>query len=84
MRIVQTEHGYTKIWLSSNDTYAWARNWPCCKLSGHRLFAEFEPNGDLVDFSIDGSHDEDIDTTEFNAIVADHLKNRNPNHPAIR
>lgn len=75
MRIHRTTNNI-KIWLSANDTYKWANRkgcrWPCSELSGHRVFAEFEANGDLVDFAIDGKIG-DCDSTEFNAIMADFI-----------
>jgi hypothetical protein len=82
MRKQQSEHG-TKLWLSANDTYAWAHKpgaaWPCSQLSGRRLFAEFDRRGDLVDMSIDGGRGEqDCDSNEFNAIVTDYLGDANP------
>ena len=63
-----------KIWLSARDTYNWAHrpgaNWPCSQLAGHRVFAEFADNGDLIDYAIDGRI-KDVDTNEFNAIMGD-------------
>ena len=63
-----------KIWLSANDTYNWAHkpgaSWPCSQLSGHRVFAEFADNGDLVDYTVDGRI-KDVDANELNAILAD-------------
>jgi hypothetical protein len=77
-RIVRTEYGDTKIWLSANDTYNWAHkpgsSWPCSKLSGHRVFAEFASNGDLFDIAIDGKYGKDCPSSEFNAIMDDFLK----------
>ena len=77
MRISRTPGG-VKLWLSANDTYNWAHKpgaaWPCSQLSGRRLFAEFEANGDLVDMQIDGGRGEqDCDANEFNAITSDFL-----------
>ena len=64
----------TKIWISANETYAWAhkigKNWPCSTLSGKRVFAEIN-DGDLVDIVIDGKSDYDCDVFEFNAMIAD-------------
>lgn len=69
---------YVKIWLSGNETHAWANragsHWPCSQLSGKRLFAEFDRNG-LCDLAIDGKMDDCCDSNELNAIVCDHLKN---------
>ena len=76
-RIQRNEYG-VKIWLSARDTYDWARrpgnSWPCFQLSDRRVFAEFAPNGDLVDLSINGGRGpQDCDATEFNAITEDFL-----------
>jgi hypothetical protein len=85
---IRNDNGYLKVWLSSRDTYDWAHregnSWPCSELSDRRVFAEFEPNGDLVDLAIDGKSDIDCDVTEFNAIMADHIAQRFPDHPAIK
>ena len=77
MRIKRSQYG-VNLWLSARDTYEWARKpgaaWPCSQISGRRLFAAFERNGDLVDVSIDGERGEqDVDANEFNAITADFL-----------
>ena len=77
MRIKRSQYG-VNLWLSARDTYEWARKpgaaWPCSQISGRRLFAAFERNGDLVDVSIDGGRGEqDVDANEFNAITADFL-----------
>ena len=75
------------LWLSARDTYDWAHrsgsSWPCSQLSDRRVFAAFDTNG-LCDLSIDGGKGEqDIDATEFNAIVSDHLAKRLPkDHPS--
>lgn len=72
-----------KIWLSADDTYNWAHwvtEWPCSECSGHRLFAEFD-RGDLVDFALDGSSDENMADHELRAIVADYLKTRPKTFP---
>lgn len=78
MRKQTTPHGYTKLWLSANDTYNWAHKasaaWPCSFLSDKRLFAEFEPNGDLVELAVNGGKgDQDCPADEFNAIVEDFI-----------
>lgn len=84
MRANQSEYG-TKIWISADDTYAWARQWPCSTLRGKRVFAEFAPNGDLIDLAVNGRSDADIDGHEFNACVSDFLRKRfGAEHPAIR
>jgi hypothetical protein len=90
MRATRDEYGRTRLWLSSRDTWDWAHKpgafWPCSQLADRRVFAEFEPNGDLVDLAIDGGRGEqDIDSTEFNAMCSDFLRSRfGPDHPAIR
>lgn len=65
-----------KLWLSANDTYAWANRpgaaWPCSFLAGKRLFAEFD-DGDLVDYAVDGKCGE-VPVDEFNAITSDFLE----------
>jgi hypothetical protein len=70
--------GYT-LWLSARDTYDWARKpgaaWPCSTLEDHRVMVQVDSNG-LCDLTIDGrspADNADIDGTELNAIVADHL-----------
>lgn len=85
MRLDHTENG-TRIWLSANDTYKWSTKpgavWPCSQLRNRRLFAEFDRHGDLVDLCVDGGRgDQDIDSTEFNACITDHLPD---GHPAAR
>jgi len=67
-----------KIWLSARDTTNWANRpsalWPCSTIAGHRLFAEFDKDGNLLDYTIDGRNDQHtdaIDVTEFNAITDD-------------
>jgi len=77
MRIERSQYG-VNLWLSARDTYEWAHKpgawWPCSQLCGRRLFAAFEPNGDLVDVSIDGGRvKQDVDGNEFNAITTDFL-----------
>ena len=73
-----------KIWLSANDTHAWAHKagavWPCSELAGKRLFAEFDTNG-LLDMAVNG-RTSDIPADEFNAITSDHLAEKLPvDHP---
>lgn len=73
----------TQVWLSARDTYEWAHkpgaSWPCSFLSDRRLFAEFEPNGDLVDLSIDGGNgDQDCPADELNAIIDDLVWSKKP------
>jgi hypothetical protein len=56
-RVKTSPHGYTQLWLSADDTWTWANRpnakWPCSSIAGKRLYAEFEPNGDLVDMALD-------------------------------
>lgn len=73
------------LWLSANDTEAWANRagacWPCSSLEDHRLFVQFDSNG-LCDMAIDGKDGIDCDGTELSAIVADHMRNKLPkDHP---
>jgi hypothetical protein len=75
-----------KVWLSANDTYNWAHRpgqaWPCSQLSGRRVFAEFDSNG-LIDVALDGkSPAEDVDVTELNACMSDHIGVLPAGHPA--
>lgn len=67
----------TKLWLSAKNTYNWAHKakalWPCSYLSGKRLFAEFDKQGDLIDVTINGNSDTDCPSDEFNAITTDFL-----------
>ena len=77
------ESGYTKVWISARETQEWAHksgaSWPCSFLSGKRLFAEFERNGDLVDLAINGGKgDQDCPADEFNAIMEDMLGTTRP------
>jgi hypothetical protein len=78
MRIKRHDDG-TVLWLSAEDTYNWANRpdnaWPCSFLSGRRLFAAFDANGDLADMAIDGGKgDQDCPADEFDAITKDALK----------
>lgn len=83
---IQEYKGTIKLWLSAKNTYDWANrvdeSWPCFQLAGKRLFAEFAPNGDLVDIAIDGQIG-DCDPNEFCAITSDFIRTRHPNHPSI-
>ncbi len=76
MRIKKSDQG-TQLWLSANDTYNWAHkpgaSWPCSALSGHRLYAEFDKDNDLIDMAIDGRC-KDCPVNELNAIVADFIQ----------
>jgi hypothetical protein len=66
---------YCTIWLSAKDTYDWAHRpgaaWPCSTLSGHRLRATIQDD-DLVDLTVDGRNDYEVDGGELDAILADH------------
>lgn len=79
MRTQVFDHG-VKLWLSSDDTYRWARCWPCSELAGKRLFVEYDQGG-LIDLAIDGQLG-DCPAHELNAIVSDHLWGKLPTgHP---
>ena len=72
-----TVTGYS-LNLSSNETYEWAHKsgaaWPCSTLSGSRLWVDVDSNG-LCDIAVDNQvTDLDVDGTELDAIVSDHLK----------
>ena len=75
-----------QVWLSARDTYDWAHRsgarWLGSELSGRRVFAEFDSNG-LCGLAFDGGRgDQDCDSNEFSACVADHLAGRLPvDHP---
>lgn len=78
MRIQKNDDGYV-MWLSANDTYNWAHKagagWPCSTLSDKRCVVTVDSNG-LCDFNVNGRDDNDnIDGTELDAIVSDHLPN---------
>lgn len=82
---VQISNNNVKLWLSANDTRKWANKpgatWPCSRLSGKRLFAEFDTNG-LLDYLVNGRLDREILADEFNAITSDFLKLKLPeDHP---
>lgn len=89
MRALHSERVGTKLWISADETYAWAHRsgaaWPCSTLSGRRLFVEFDAHGDLVDLAIDGRSDAECDAHELSALTSDFLRKRfGPKHPAIR
>lgn len=84
MRIKLNSDGSLCLWLSANDTYQWARRWPCSTIGGKRLFAGFESNGDLIDVAIAGRADTDCDSQEFDAITSDFIASKYPTHPAIK
>lgn len=90
MKVKWSDNGFT-INLSVCDISDWVRTpgaaWPCSTLDGKRLYAEFDSNG-LLDYSINGRSancdvaEYDIDSHEFNAIIADHAKEVLPtDHP---
>lgn len=84
MRLKDFGHSVT-VWLSADDTWRWANRsgscWPCSRLSGKRLRAEFDSNG-LLDYAVNGAYLEDLGGDELSAIVADHLADRlDPEHP---
>jgi len=81
MRLKTTESS-VYVWLSARDTYYWADdNWPGSTLADRRVFAKLD-TGDLVDLTVDGSYDVDVDGTELTAILSDHLRERlSPEHP---
>ncbi len=61
--------------LSASDTYAWARKpgaaWPCSECRNNRIMVSVDGNG-LCDFTMNGKS-ADMDGTELDAIVSDHL-----------
>ena len=82
---VQISNGNIRLWLSADYTYDWAHKpgaiWPCSKLAGKRLFAEFNANG-LVNYRVNGTCSIDIPSDEFNAITSDSLRLKLPGeHP---
>ena len=69
------------MWISADETYQWARSWPCSELSGHRIRASFDSCG-LFDLAIDGREAPDVAADELSACVADHVAQRlAPEHP---
>ncbi len=71
-------NGGVRVWVSASETTEWARAWPCSSLRGHRLAAEFDRTGSLVDYQIDGRGCRDIPADEFNALTADFLRDKLP------
>ena len=62
------------ITLSPDDTRRWARCWPCSTLSGRRVQAYYDETG-LYEYRIDYRYPtRDIDSHEFNALIADSLE----------
>lgn len=88
-RIETTEHGHTTLYLSADDTEAWAirpgRKWPCSRLAGKHLKVTFDHDGDEVSRVIRAREGHVIDpwvpTDEFVAMTSDHLP---AGHPAKR
>ena len=81
MRIKHIDGGGIKLWLSSQAPAGWATGyprWPGSALESHRLFVEYDSDGDLIDLTIDGHSAEhfDVDAVELNAIVEDHVRRR--------
>jgi len=76
---------WRQIWASNQDTERWANRdgsaWPCSTIRGHRVFAEFDTNDDLIDLRIDGgdsnpetglyNHNLFIDGNELMAFLSD-------------
>lgn len=84
-KVIIPSEGNTRLWLSDTDTSKWANRpgnrWPGSSLSGHRLYAEFDSHGNLVDLTVDGTNGIDVDSQEFDAITSDFLPK---GHPAAR
>lgn len=82
MRTKITSNAVT-VWLSANDTYDWANTWPCSTLSDKRLCASFDENG-LYNMTINGGRgNQDCDSHEFSAMIADYLVTvLSKDHPA--
>ena len=72
-----TVTGYI-MYLNDNDTWDWANKigaaWPGSSLAGERCAVYVDSNG-LYDLTVNGRDvsNGDIDTTELEAIVSDHL-----------
>jgi len=76
------QHGVT-LWVSAAQTAEWGRRWPLSRLRGHRLVAQFDARGNLVDYKVDGRGGADIPSDEFNALTSDMLRPHLPtNHSA--
>lgn len=62
------------ITLSPDDTSRWARRWPCSTLAGKRVQAWFDSCG-VMEYRINYNYPiDDIDSHEFNALIADSLE----------
>ena len=68
-----------RLLVSAAETSEWARRWPLSRVRGHRLRADFDRVGSLVDYALDGRLSaRDIPSDEFNAITSDMLRDRLP------
>lgn len=69
-------HGLS-VTASADATYNWAHRpgeaWPGSSIQGHRVRADFDKSGDLVDLQIDGgkTDSDSLDGTELNAFLDD-------------
>ena len=80
------------IYIDEDSTDKWSRGlefgssvWPCSTLAGSTIEAFFNDKG-MLDLSINGNQcwgekKDWVDGNEFNAIVADMLKDLDKNHP---
>jgi len=75
MRLQDSGSDGLTVWISANETWEWARRWPCSQLSGKAVVASFDSGG-LVDLAVNGRSDVDVDANEFSACVADHVARR--------
>jgi len=93
MRISIQDASFT-IWLSASDTWTWANGyrsrseghdpecWPCSTIEDKRIRASFDDNG-IVDLTVNGRDDDDIDGSELSCCVADHAASKlSSDHPA--
>lgn len=78
MRKQVSAHG-TTVWLSADDTHAFARRWPCSTLSNRRVVASFDARGNLEELAINGGRgSQECDATEFDALIAHYLGDAHP------
>ena len=63
----------TELALTADDTRQWASEWPCSVLSGRALWAQFDPAGDLMDYTVDGENEIEPPGDEFDAITDDFM-----------
>ncbi len=85
MRIKIDKSGFA-LWLSATDTYNWAHKpgalWPCSTINGRRVALFVDMMG-LVEFTVNGRDNVDIDGTELSAMMADFVRDVLPSdHPA--